>query len=230
MCFSAEASFTVGGALLPAGGFCIASALRKRPKYLPLAIVPFIFGLQQLSEGVVWIGIRRNNPELIRSASLVFLFFALAFWPFWFPLLTSVMETRRARRHSFIILTIISTFWFWVLYYPLLTGPESLLVTEIINHSIQYDILRLPIYNHVSVWPLRAFYFFCVALPLAFGSEGLGAIAGVIFGASAVFCGVVYAYAFVSVWCFFAAILTLYLCRIFYALPAREVRSEPARA
>jgi hypothetical protein len=220
MCFSAEASFTTGAALIPAGSYCILSALRKRPRYLPLAMVPLLFGAQQISEGFVWLGVHGEDRELVRSASLAFLFFALALWPFWFPLLTSIAEQQPFKRRFFIGLTIASNAWFWILYYPLMTGPESLLETRIAHHSIEYDISRLPIYEHIAKTPLRVLYFLCVALPLAFGSAGLGHVPGLVFAASALVAGIAYSYAFVSVWCFFAAVLAIYICRFFYAMPA----------
>jgi hypothetical protein len=219
MCFSSDASFAAGAVLIPAGTYCIVSAIRKRPRYLPLAVLPLLFGVQQLSEGFVWLGLHRDDPEMVRSASLVFLFFALAFWPFWLPALTALMETQKRKRVLFFGLSLLSTFWFWALYYPLITGPDSLLATSAVHHHVDYDISRLPIYNYISKIPLRVIYFLCVALPLAFGSEGLGHIPGIVFGISAVFAAIVYSHAFVSVWCFLAALLTVYLFFRFRAMP-----------
>src|SRR5262249_39162470 len=94
MCFSPEASFLAGAALLPAGCYCVQSAFRKDLRYLPLAVVPVAFGVQQWSEGVVWLGLQGNDPTLITQASVFFLFFAVAFWPFWIPFSLLVPETR----------------------------------------------------------------------------------------------------------------------------------------
>jgi hypothetical protein len=44
---------------------------------------------------------------------------------------------------------------------------------------------------------------------------------------SALFSAIVFHYAFVSVWCFFAAVLAGYLCWVFYQL---EHPAEPAPA
>ena len=38
MCFSAEASFAVGAALVPAGIYCLKSAFQKRTALVPLAL------------------------------------------------------------------------------------------------------------------------------------------------------------------------------------------------
>jgi hypothetical protein len=231
VCFSAQASFTVGAALIPAGGYCIYSALMKKPRYLGLAAVPLIFGLQQISEGFVWQAIEAKDDAQIRAASLVFLFFALAFWPFWFPFMAACMETQPVRKRFFIVVSVLAVGWFWILYYPLIVGPTSLLSTQVDHHSIRYRYDDLAIYNYVPRTPLRLLYLLCVALPPIFGSESFGRMPGVVLGASALFAAIVYDYAFVSVWCFFAAILASYCCWLFYRLPNPETAaSEPAEA
>jgi hypothetical protein len=64
MCFSAEASFAAGAALLPAGAYCTSVAARKRPPYLPLAVIPVVFSFQQFAEGLVWVGLAQQEPEI----------------------------------------------------------------------------------------------------------------------------------------------------------------------
>jgi hypothetical protein len=219
MCFSAQASLASGAALIPAGGYCLWSAARKRPAALPLAAVPLLFGLQQVSEGVVWLALDRGDAPLTRSASLVFLFFALGFWPFWLPFLTTVAETKPARRRALAALTALSAAWFWVLYWPLLTGPEWLLSTRVVGHSIQYAYPDLGVYRHVPRPLLRVLYFVSVALPLALGSEPWGRLPGLVLACSAVAAALLFEHAFVSVWCFFAAALSAYLCYVFRAMP-----------
>lgn len=41
MCFSPEASFTVGAALLPAGVYCTQAAVRKDARFVPLRWFPW---------------------------------------------------------------------------------------------------------------------------------------------------------------------------------------------
>jgi hypothetical protein len=221
VCFSAAASFTVGAALLPAGVYCIAAALRKKPSYSALAVVPLLFGIQQISEGFVWHSLH-HEPDSVRDWSLVFLFFALAFWPFWFSVVGALMESHPQRRSIFVASASITTVWFWILYFPLLAGDPSLLDTHVAEHSIQYDYHTLPVYDYISRPVLQLLYLSSVAVPMAFGTESWGRIPGLVLGASAVFSALVFEYAFVSVWCFFAAMLALYLCLVFYRLQQRR--------
>ncbi|HZZ77083.1 MAG TPA: DUF6629 family protein [Gemmataceae bacterium] len=230
MCFSAEASFAAGGVLIPAGAYCIYSAARKQPRYLGLAAVPLFFGIQQIGEGFVWTALHHGDAEQKRNASLFFLFFALAFWPFWFPLLTTIMEPERRRRWIFAAMTVAASAWFWILYYPLLVGPNNVLDVRVEHHSVQYQYDSLAIYDYIDRGPLRILYLLSVALPPIFGSEKWGRIPGLVLGLSALVAAVFYHYAFVSVWCFFAAILALYLFFFFYRLPtpaSAEIESSP---
>ncbi|WP_020473681.1 DUF6629 family protein [Zavarzinella formosa] len=61
MCFSPEASLSAGLVLLPAEACALSLAERIDRRYLPLAAIPLIFGIQQLCEAVAWVGIRRGN-------------------------------------------------------------------------------------------------------------------------------------------------------------------------
>jgi hypothetical protein len=215
--------------LIPAGGYCLYAAVTKKPRYLGLAAAPLLFGLQQISEGFVWLALEREDAAQVRTASLAFLFFALAFWPFWFPFMAACMETQPRRKQFFIGLTVLSLSWFWILFYPLIVGPDSLLQTVVVHHSIYYDFAGLAIYQYVPKLPLRVLYLCCVALPPVFGSESFGRLPGLVLGASAVFAAIVYHYAFVSVWCFFASILAGYCCWLFYRLPTPKTASFDAQ-
>lgn len=229
MCFSAAASFAVGGALVPAGVYCIGAAWLKKPSYLGLAAVPLFFGIQQIGEGFVWTALHHGDLAQTRSASLFFLFFALAFWPFWFPVLTTIMEPLPTPKWIFAAISVLTSAWFWILYYPLLVGPESLLKTEIVEHSVQYQYDGLAIYGYIPKLPLRILYLLSVAIPPMFCSESWGRIPGLVLGASALIAALIFDYAFVSVWCFFAAVLATYLCVVFYRLPRPvSARAESA--
>jgi len=219
MCFSPEASFAVGGALLPTGAYCLWSALAKGRRYLPLAFVPLGLGLQQIAEGFVWRGLQAGDAVQTREASLVFLFFALAFWPFWWPLLAAVLEPRPRMRRLFTAIAIAAIGWFWVLFFPLAAGADSLLTTEIVHHSIRYSYPDLAIYDVVPRPVLRVLYLLCAVVPLALGSNISGRLPGLLVLASAVVAATAFDYAFVSVWCFFAAIISAYLCAMFHRLP-----------
>jgi hypothetical protein len=218
VCFSAAASFAVGVPLIPAGIYCLWSAAVKQPRYLGLAAVPVFFGIQQISEGFVWHALNHGDTTQVRAPSLFFLFFALAFWPFWFPFLAALMETSW-RRWFFGGLALLATGWFWILYFPLLASEDTF-ITEIAHHSIRYDYYgSLVVYEYIPRPVLQALYFISIALPMVFSSQPFGRIPGIVLGASALVAALVFEHAFVSVWCFFAAVLSIYCCAMFYRMP-----------
>jgi hypothetical protein len=221
MCFSAEASFTVGAVLVPAGVYCLQAAARKQPRLLPLAVVPVIFGLQQISEGFVWLGLARQDALLTRRAALVFLLPAMAGWPFWIPFLTWVKETHPFRKRILLLLTGCSTAWFWFLYVPLLVGPETLLTAQIHHHSIDYKLGDIPVSRHLQPGLVQFLYLLTVGAPFLIGSEKWGLVPTFLLTISALAASILFQHAFVSVWCFFAAGLAVFLVSVFYRLPQR---------
>ena len=62
MCFSAPASFIAGTALTSIG----VAALRqtKTGSEIPFAMIPLLFGVQQLIEGVIWLTFSYDAPIL----------------------------------------------------------------------------------------------------------------------------------------------------------------------
>jgi hypothetical protein len=229
MCVSAPASFLVGAALLPASYFCVKVASRKSMSYVFLAAVPLAFAVQQFSEGFVWIGIDRENPRLTEGASVVYLFFAMAFWPFWVPFSMMFTEPRRRVRLFLAILTATSLAWGW-LYAPILMEPERWLSTIVVHHSIQYKYSFLPGYEVAPRWVWRLGYLLLVAVPLGLGATHVrGKTRGLLafFGLTALVAGFgvsyfVYWYAFISVWCFLAALISLALCYFFARLSVQH--------
>jgi hypothetical protein len=227
MCLSAPASFGLGAALLPAGAYCVRAAVRKDRRYLPLALAPLLFGVQQGCEGLVWMARDRDDVKLARAAALGFLFFALSFWPFWLPLSAWCLEKRPGMRPGLAVVTLLGLAWSGVLYVPLLVHPERLGI-EVVHHSIQYEYGSLPVFQVASAEVLRVAYLLLVVLPLIACPDRRVKWFGILLAAAAVVSQLVFVYAFASVWCFFAAVLAVYLCLVFWQLPPGQ--SEPARA
>jgi hypothetical protein len=127
-------------------------------------------------------------------------------------------------------MTLIATGWFWVLYFPLVSGPDSLLAVRVVQHSIRYDYPDLEVYQYIPRTLLRVLYVLTVALPMALGGGSWGRVPGLILAASALVTLGLYEYAFVSVWCFFAAVMSVYLVHVVRHLPGtvgRDVSDGP---
>lgn len=98
MCFSAAASFTVGSVLLLVGVCNLLLILLRSPPSMTrkqkaalatVAAIPLIFGLHQVSEGMVWKDF--ENEVAVQC----FAFTAYAFWPLYFSLAFALVEWTR---------------------------------------------------------------------------------------------------------------------------------------
>jgi hypothetical protein len=97
MCFSAGASFAAGAVISATGVATMRKA--RRPDQRLFAAIPFIFGLQQLSEGVVWVTLRSGEQAALQDAAAhIYLWAALVIWPVVVPLAMFLMERVRERK------------------------------------------------------------------------------------------------------------------------------------
>jgi hypothetical protein len=220
MCYSAAASFSAAAVLIPTGAVCAKWVIRQHPSYLPVALIPTFFGIQQCIEGFVWIGLRRNQPALTTPASVAFLFFALAFWPFWVPFSAAMAEPRPWKRRLIAALTLAAGVFGATLITPILLHPEKWLTTAAVCHSVQYDYENLPLFQYIAHDVERLLYLVFVIVPLLLCSDRRLRIFGVLMLVSAVAARIVFHYAFASVWCFCAALLATYLCHVTWRLRA----------
>ena len=97
MCLSAPASFTVSAVLVALGTVLVCRV--KTKVWLPLALIPWFFALQQCAEGVVWMyaPVDLQSPVAVWAKSF-FLFFAYVFWPVWLPFSIWLVEKEAQRK------------------------------------------------------------------------------------------------------------------------------------
>lgn len=220
MCVSAETSFSLTACLVPVGLYCLRQASQRDHAALPLAAVPLLFGVQQFCEGLVWLGIGRSSPPLTRNGALLYLFFALLFWLFWIPFSCLCLEPRRGRSRAMWGCALLGLTGGVSLYLPILVNPE-LLEVQVVGQSLEYNMTRTPGLEVIPqvVWHLA--YLGVIALPLTLLTprhRGL-ALYSTALVLSATISHVYFLYAFASIWCLFAAILSLILGYVFHHLP-----------
>ena len=95
MCFSAEASFAAGTALLIVGAATVRRA-RVRSE-LPYAWIPVLFGIQQLLEGALWLTFPDRAPLLNTVLTHAYSFFSHVLWPIYVPLAALALSGAVAR-------------------------------------------------------------------------------------------------------------------------------------
>lgn len=209
MCFSVTASFTTAILLVPAGVYCMKKAVRLPKSYWLVGALPLLFGVQQAFEGGVWITINSNNADAIRMAALGFMFFSHFFWLFWIPMTGYAIENHAIRKKLFFGFAIFGGLYGASMYFPLFIY-EDWLTVALLKHSISYEAML--IYDgYIPRIVVRGIYALVVSVPLLLSSDHYLRIFGVIIATSVVLATVFYGYAFISIWCYFAAVLSLYI-------------------
>jgi hypothetical protein len=230
MCFSPEVSFASAAVLVPTGAYCVWLAAQRVPRLWPVAVVPAIFGVQQACEGFVWLGLHHDDVALRAVAGRAYLFFALAFWPFWFPAAAALMEPPGVRRRLLVAWALASSAWFWLACLPALSGSAGGECCVRFD-SIRYDYADGYASDPLARWGLRVLYVATAAVPLLLSSwRGALFLPVVLAVISATVTVLLFDYAFTSVWCLFAAVLSVSLVHAIHSVVPRVPALRPAHA
>lgn len=207
MCLSAPASFTVAAGLAAAGTFLVCRV--KTKVWLPLALIPWLFALQQCAEGVVWMYV----PVALQStialwAKNVFLFFAFIIWPIWMPFSLWLVEKEPQRK---LVLAGclglgVGVASFFGLSIPLMIAiPHRFSIHYGFMNQNYADLLIQGKYYTAA----QLFYVVSTLVPLFISSvKKVRLIGGILTLVGAI----VYYYdelLFTSLWCFFAAVVSV---------------------
>ena len=209
MCFSAAVSFATGALLLPVALYAIKTTHKLNASYLPLALIPLFFALQQVTEGLIWHYSSQDDTESHLLFVQVYLFFSHFFWLVWIPLTAWRIETEAKKKKLFFNFMLTGFIIGGLAYVPLILQPERIEIF-ILKGSIYYDT-RLITHPYISLAVLRTGYIILVLTPLFLSSEKLLRQFGWMVALAIPLTMLLFEYAFVSIWCFFAAILSLYL-------------------
>jgi hypothetical protein len=196
MCFSATASFVAGGALTAAG--LVTARQVKTNEQLPFALMPLLFGIQQLIEGVVWV--TAGMPWLQGTAAFAFVMFSHVIWPTYVPFAVLMLEPAGRRRTALKVLLLIGvSISLWLYIYATQRPVEVALtgrgcVYDVNVPAIPYGLAAYVLVTCASCLISRHKFVRLLGVSLI-GALGLALFA--------------YQQAFYSVWCFFAAILSL---------------------
>ena len=197
MCFSATASFSAGALLLGIGALTLKSVKRRRE--WPFAAIPLLFAIQQLIEGVIWLTFSADAPLLNTVMTHAYSFFSHVLWPVYLPVAVMMIEPPGGRRRTLAALVLagsaVGAYLLYVLVaFPVVSRPTGLHVEYNSPHFFAAAVMTLYLVS-TTVSPL---------LSTLRGVKVFGALALLSFGAAYYF----YATWFISVWCFFAALLS----------------------
>ena len=218
MCFSASVSYSAAAVLVTTGMYAVQQARRLQAPYWMWALIPVFFGFQQAFEGRVWQELDAGDASAAVPFALGFHCFSHFLWLWWIPLCCYLDEPGQASKIGKIRKRVIGgcamfgAFAGTLVYSAMLFHPEWMSVS-VREHSIIYNFsvpYRNPFLIHIPVTPVTL-YGLTILVPLLFSSHRLIRIFGILVALSMALASVANNAAFVSVWCFFAAVLSLYL-------------------
>lgn len=216
MCFSATASFVAGTALLAAGTVTMKKTSRKAE--LPFAAIPLLFGLQQVIEGVIWLTFRFETPLLNVIMTHVYSFFSHVLWPIYVPFAILLLEPVPWRRKTILTFLLVGSVVGLYLLAILIRFPVT---SEAIGGHIAY------LSPHFYVMTVMASYLIATCVSMFFSSHNAVFAFGVVAFWSAVAAYAFYTVWFISVWCFFAAVLSGIVYLYFRNNQRRRIPGDP---
>ena len=201
MCFSAEASFGAGALLTVVGIVTIKKA--NSPSQYAFASIPFIFAVQQITEGILWTALTNSEHAVWQStAKYIFLVFAQIAWPVWVPLSIMLLEKEKKRKKILSVILGMGSVLAVYLAFCLITFPVESYTME---HHIRYQLN----YPHRLIPFTGIFYFIPTVISPFISSLKRMQLLGVAIFVSYVNSKFFFAEHVISVWCFFAAILSV---------------------
>lgn len=202
MCFSTEASFTAAVILGATGGATLRSCLSRTQ--ILFAVIPFLFAIQQLAEGLLWLYLHEDigTSRLFIHAQHISLSLSFLIWPIWIPLALATIEKVKWRRSLMyldlaggLVLAMINLFY----------ALNQDISVQIVNHQLQYS----------GQAPSQAWiYLFIVLFPCFLSSLKNMWICGILVTLGYLIADYFYSHTFVSVWCFFAAAVSMIVYKI----------------
>lgn len=201
MCFSASASF---GASIVLGSLGIATLKKARQSLpVPFAAIPLLFAVQQFSEGLLWIGLSDPAHAAWRYFPVyIFLVFAQIIWPSWIPFSVLLIEKNQIRKRILTLLLMLGLAISLYLSYCLFVYDVS---AEIRQGHIHYT-LHFPL---SLTWISGVIYFIPTVISLFASGMKRMWILGLAILTSFVATQLFFEDYVISVWCFFAAVLSV---------------------
>jgi hypothetical protein len=200
VCFSPQADAAVGVFVVAVG----IDALRHvdAPKQIPLATLPLLFGLHQLSEAFVWWGLQGHVAHGVeRIAVWTYVVFALVVLPAYLPLAVGLVEHSSTRRR---VIAVFGVLGLGVAASLAVSVGRGAISAEIDGHHVGYAVDAV---GHGG--PLTTLYVIATCGALLASSYRDIAVIGVLNLVVTPLLMLLTVGGFVSLWCFWAAAVSV---------------------
>ncbi|MBY4570120.1 hypothetical protein ACN95_08830 [Gordonia sihwensis] len=200
MCFSATASFVGAGVITAVGAttLCLVRDVRQ----LPFAALPLLFGVHQALEGWTWLALGDRSEALLSGAGVhMWVMFAWAVLPAYIPWAVWLMESEPHRRRlQTVPLGVGAVLAVYMLYLAIQPGISVAVVDGNLDYRLGVPFsaawLAVPYVFATCVAPMSSSHRYVVAM----GAGNLVAMS---------VAAVMNAAGYASIWCTFAAFLSL---------------------
>ncbi|HMI78557.1 MAG TPA: DUF6629 family protein [Ferruginibacter sp.] len=190
----------------------------NHPSQILFAAIPLIFCVQQVTEGFLWLGFAKPDyASLQQFTTNTFLFIAQVVWPLCVPLSILLLEKNKKRIMGLKLLVAAGAVVSIYLGYCLLTYPVN---AKIIGYHISYG----------QVYPVRPagligmLYIIATIAPAFFSGIKRMWYLGVAILISYIMTKIFYTDYIVSVWCFFASVISIVVLAIMYKMTRPVLR------
>ena len=200
MCFSAGASFA-GGVVISAIGVVTIREVHK-PSQIVFACIPVFFGIQQIVEGCLWIALPdADYLNMQKIVTYFYLMMAQVLWPAIIPVSVLLMEEDKKRKGILRILLFmglsLSVYYLYCLIF-FNVNPQ------IMGYHIQYNT-EFP--DSLAI-PAFIIYLIATITPLFVSGIKRTHLLGILMFLSCLITGIFFTQFLISVWCFFAALIS----------------------
>jgi hypothetical protein len=197
MCFSASVSFAAGVSLIAFG--VVTVKMVKHQSEIPFAMIPLLFGAQQIVEGMLWLSFRFDAHMLNVVMTYLFTLFSHVLWPSYLPFAIGLIEPVVWRKKVIWGFQAIGLSLSLYLLYSIVRFPVISEISENMVYVLPY----------VRKHPAMELYLAATCIAPFFSSHNFVRLFGVLtfllFFTALWF----YTVALFSVWCFFSAILSV---------------------
>lgn len=208
MCFSSTASFTAGTALIVPG--TITARRMRRRSELPFALIPALFGIQQLIEGALWMTFSSQEAHLNAQLTYLYSFFSHVLWPFYVPIAVLLLEPVQWRRRLLFGVAVAGAATALYLLYFLVMEPT---VSQVVGRHIDY------VSRHFYIGVVLTLYVVATCASSLLSSHPAVRWFGIATSLSLILAAAIYTAWFISVWCFFAAAISVIVLLHFVQKP-----------
>jgi hypothetical protein len=201
MCFSSSASFGAGVFLTSIGVIVIKKVGYN--KQILFAVIPILFGIQQITEGYLWISLTSpRNYWLQQFTTYIFLIIAQIIWPIIIPLSIYLKDKNKQFHKIKLLLILTGIIVSGYLTYCLATFKVE---AQIAGMHILYNENFPPQLYYLS----GLLYIIATATMPLLSDNKLMRYLGITIIVSYFFTKIFYSGYEISVWCFFASIISV---------------------